>query len=306
VSGRAAKKKADSMDLLLDTICNTFGGVLFIALLVVMLVQTSPAHLDATATNDSELNQQSGFLKRELSSLKADIDRLEAARSGQLRTLAALAPDEVRRLLEDRARQEERKSILQAEELRLNALISAMSTDIVASRDASAKVKANLQKTLSEVERLSNRLRLLKDSKVKELRTPVAKPPGLKAEVALVVQYGRLYVWHRYDAMGNRRGLNTDDFLTTRRSAEGLETTPRPTHGVPVSDAPQSRREISEVLRRFNPARCYPHFVVRPDSFDEFQMVRDVALELGFEYRLTPLEADTSIRDRGGRGGVVQ
>ena len=36
---RRRSRKQDSLELLLDTICNTFGGVLFIAILVVMLLQ---------------------------------------------------------------------------------------------------------------------------------------------------------------------------------------------------------------------------------------------------------------------------
>ena len=37
---RRSAAKQDSLELLLDTICNTFGGVLFIAILVVQKVNT--------------------------------------------------------------------------------------------------------------------------------------------------------------------------------------------------------------------------------------------------------------------------
>lgn len=36
---RRRTTSADSLELLLDTICNTFGGVLFIAILVVILLR---------------------------------------------------------------------------------------------------------------------------------------------------------------------------------------------------------------------------------------------------------------------------
>ena len=38
---RRQRRVADSLDLLLDTICNTFGGVLFIAMLVMILANLS-------------------------------------------------------------------------------------------------------------------------------------------------------------------------------------------------------------------------------------------------------------------------
>ena len=40
---RPAENPADSLELLLDTICNTFGGVLFIALLVALLTHVPAA-----------------------------------------------------------------------------------------------------------------------------------------------------------------------------------------------------------------------------------------------------------------------
>ena len=45
-----------SLDLLLDTICNTFGGVVFIALLVVLLLRLSPVQqLSASIQSSSKI-----------------------------------------------------------------------------------------------------------------------------------------------------------------------------------------------------------------------------------------------------------
>jgi hypothetical protein len=45
-----------SLDLLLDTICNTFGGVVFIALLVVLLLRLSPIkQLSASVQSSSKI-----------------------------------------------------------------------------------------------------------------------------------------------------------------------------------------------------------------------------------------------------------
>jgi len=45
-----------SLDLLLDTICNTFGGVVFIALLVVLLLRLSPIkQLSASVQSSSAI-----------------------------------------------------------------------------------------------------------------------------------------------------------------------------------------------------------------------------------------------------------
>ncbi|HVJ68507.1 MAG TPA: hypothetical protein VM510_11005 [Caulifigura sp.] len=305
--GRASKKKSDSMDLLLDTICNTFGGVLFIALLVVMLVQTSPASREQlSSTNEPSIDQRRAQLIRELNELNDELQQLEAARGGQLRTLASLAPEEQKRLLDERRDKENRAQGLRLEQAGLEALLPRIANDISAKHAAADVAKADLVRAQTEVDRLEKELAAAKAAKVKELRTPLAKRPGVRREIAFVIQYGRLYVWHRYDSMGNRLGLNTEDFLVIGKSSEALETTPRPTRGVPITITPASRAELASVIRRFNRDRHYPAFVVRPDSYDDFEVVRDVAVELGFEYRLLPQEADSTLVDRGGSGGFVQ
>jgi len=44
---RASTSDVSSLDLLLDTICNMFGGILLMAILVVVLTQTSASHFSA-------------------------------------------------------------------------------------------------------------------------------------------------------------------------------------------------------------------------------------------------------------------
>ena len=157
--GRASKKKSDSMDLLLDTICNTFGGVLFIALLVVMLVQTSPAgRSQASPVRDSNSAEQIAQRRGELASLTDELARVQAARSGQLRTLASLAPDEMRRLLEERGAKEVRAQSLGEERTRLEALVARLADGASAARSTAAAAKADLQRSQAELDRLQKEL----------------------------------------------------------------------------------------------------------------------------------------------------
>jgi hypothetical protein len=307
VRTRASRKKSDSMDLLLDTICNTFGGVLFIAILVVMLVQSSPATSETTQRVQDPVHlEQFSQLTDELSQLADELQRLQDAREGQQRTMSALAPEAMQALLADRRDREQTTARLRAEQARLESLIAALGTAIASIQTQSVQSQASLEKTLADVERLKRELATAKASRVKELRTPIARRPSLTREAAFVLQYGRLYLWHRYDAAGNRQGLNTDDFLVLKRTNDGVETTPRPTRGIPLIDSPQTRAALSEAFRRFRRERHHLTFAVRPDSYAEFQIARNAAIDLGFEYRLMPLEEGGSVRDRGGTGGVVQ
>ena len=133
---------------------------------------------------------------------------------------------------------------------------------------------------------------------------PVVRPAQGKQEIALVLRYGRLYVWHKYGPGYVRLGLNTDDFVVLSGDSDGLSTRPKPTAGIAINETAASREAVRQLLRRFDKQVCYLAVVVRPDSYATFRHLRDQAIGLGFEYRLMPVETDTPIADRGGSGPV--
>ena len=143
-------------------------------------------------------------------------------------------------------------------------------------------------------------------SRTAEARLPIMRPPGARQEIGLVLRYGRLYVWHRYDQFHNRQGLNTDDFVIVGEEDGGILTAPKPTGGIPLDDSASSKDAIRRMLRQFDPRTCYLVPIVRPDSFAAFARFRDVALELGFNYRLMPVETNSPVVDRGGSATGVQ
>ena len=75
---RKAASSGDSLDLLLDTICNTFGGILFIAMLVVLL--TNQLSRDAaTAAPNAESSRALRRLRGELTESQSRLTKLRQA-----------------------------------------------------------------------------------------------------------------------------------------------------------------------------------------------------------------------------------
>ena len=99
---------------------------------------------------------------------------------------------------------------------------------------------------------LGEQLAADRDSRRQESRTPKLRGSGFKTYVGLVLQYGRLCVWHRYDAAGNRLGLNTDEFIMLEETADGVVTTPRPSAGIDVDGTAASSAAIRMRLREFS------------------------------------------------------
>ena len=78
---------AGSLDMLLDTMCNTFGGVCFIALLVAILSAMLPK--DATPQEDAEPDVQKLVEDERLAQLQRRRDELKAAAQLQIDLLEA-------------------------------------------------------------------------------------------------------------------------------------------------------------------------------------------------------------------------
>ena len=86
--------KQDSLELLLDTICNTFGGVLFIAIMVVMLLQNAGQGPETVvpAPSPEELEART----EQLATLSAEVLRQQQIQASQTSLVDSLVPDTVR------------------------------------------------------------------------------------------------------------------------------------------------------------------------------------------------------------------
>ena len=300
---RAAKQ--DSLELLLDTICNTFGGVLFIAILVVMLLQQTgkgvspPPPVTVPPEKLHDLSQQ-------ITELTAELIRLKANRESQISIVESFSTEEVRELIQRRRELAAKETELQVKANELLAQNAILAARVEADRAENSKVKQDLDDALREKQQTQTVLENARKSRTAEARLPIMRPPGARQEIGLVLRYGRLYVWHRYDQFHNRQGLNTDDFVIVGEEDGGILTAPKPTGGIPLDDSAPSKEAIRRLLRQFDPRTCYLVPIVRPDSFAAFARFRDVALELGFNYRLMPVETNSPVVDRGGSATGVQ
>ncbi|WP_373649718.1 hypothetical protein [Schlesneria sp. DSM 10557] len=310
---RRRAPKQESLELLLDTICNTFGGVLFIAILVVMLLQQTTDNPSQPASDSQPTSDIVPVPEEEVESLKTQLEtaisslsRLRENRDSQELVMQAFAPKEIQTLLEQRRKITSRQEAIQAEVDQLladNTLLTARVETLQAENES---VKDELEEAKKQLNEAEARLVEERNSRQVEARLPIVRSTLGKQEIGLVLRYHRLYVWHKYGPDFERLGLNDNDFVVIGEESDGLVTRPKPTSGVPLNEDAGSREAIRAVLRKFKPQSCYFAVIVRPDTYGDFRYLRDEIIALGFEYRLMPLNDDSPVTDRGGTGGKVQ
>lgn len=292
-----------SMDLLLDTITNTFGGVLFLAILVAILLQITGHEVEQPEKpqiSEAELRS----LETKLSSTVATLDTLARAVEAQDANCLTLAPPDTKHQLEEMQRLRIQRDQLVRERLAALEKISSTQADIRHIQKEISQLDEDLKKATQEQASTLMALKSEIQSRTQTARLPSARST-YKNEVALILRYGHLYVLHRYDANGYRQ-LNTDDMVVISEGASETQVTPKPYAGIAVSDASQAKVALAGPLGRFDPQTEYFAIGVWRDSFDQFVYLKHVLVQLGFNYRLLPIKEGGKIIEANVKNPLVQ
>lgn len=301
-----------SLELLLDTITNTFGGVLFLAILVSLLLRTaSPtASSQSAAAAAISVSEQAAYEVR-LVDLQDQLARLQRPRTPDLASVSDSQPDtskeEAERLsAELAAAVHERATIAlhtaasqREREAAMEEIARLVDRRAVAAEQLS-RAKAAMNAAMAESKRLVQaRLTLERNSKPTTIEQTVGMPTlreTQKQQVAVLLRFGRLYMTHRWKD-GVRLGPNPDHFVVTPGTPPVAR--PKPGAGIAVS-AETVTSELRRLLRPFPEARWVVAVVVFHDSFVEFQILKQAIVEAGYEYNPIPVEPGGSVVDAGG------
>ena len=92
----------DSLELLLDTICNIFGGIILMAILVIIQTQASAGRLLMSASLAPDTTLQFSKLRFECALLQQSIQEIEEQKKDLINTYKATASPVTETLLESR------------------------------------------------------------------------------------------------------------------------------------------------------------------------------------------------------------
>lgn len=184
---RRTSTDAGSLDMLLDTMCNTFGGVCFIALMVAILSASLPADEADEETGVSEqmiVNREAARLSRERDELKAALAIQEAfVSSGTNREARALSAAQLSGGIASNATA---LAKLKKEKAELEDALAKVTTDI----SYSTREASRLARLLKEME---ERLGSPANMKNRPMRTPVERELDEYDPVSVWIRNGRLY-----------------------------------------------------------------------------------------------------------------
>lgn len=268
---RALTRLHDSsnLELLLDTMCNAFGGVMFVAILLAVLSQFT--EISANPRDASAMLHLKRLEARRVE-LRAVVQRLLQAQRQQDTLVSTLQEDPggaltttLRSLLISNTKEAERHSELgksaEKAKARLNAAVSELT-----------KLRGEIDE-LREKTRIALRIaKAAREKRTRELRLPKLHP-SRNIPYFIAVRWNRLYIMTKdsraieYKEVGNSRVF-----------------TPIAERGVNLKGRWMTSDEILRIRRDVSPTRYSLQFAVWPDSYAAFVPVRDYFVDAGYDY----------------------
>ncbi len=270
-----------SLELLLDTICNTFGGVLFISMLVVVLLNMSSE--DAADVPPEEVQQARLVeLQRELQKAQAELVTLRSAVQRFDSVRSDFVTEESIRLAKSlrASRLELSRSVEQK-----NSIADAVADAQIASNEISqtlADQKQELEETREQLAAATFELDRQVKSRSRKLTLPTAK--AWEGDVA------SFYLTRQTLCAIHDPNLNYHP-TECRRSRESgtVYFDPVVSDGLRIDPDVDDTSRLAAKLRPYGPGRQLLRFWVSPDSHGAFAAVHRTAKELGFRIEIVLL-----------------
>ncbi len=303
---RRLPEQSDSLEMLLDTMCNLFGGIILIALMISLLAKDT--EISKTIT-DADIKAKE-MLEKKLQQAKEELKQAQMFNQKLAAQLGDPGRSEQIKLLERREdaadTYEEMKKELQAAQEKLVQTAESveqmeqMKKEREAETELMAKQQEEEQKKsaelAAELEDIQKRLTQEMNQRIRKLRLP-QEHQTTKEPVEMLVRYGRVYPVQLY-ARGASSGFNSG-MINLQTAGEDLrELKPIPGKGV---DPANNLRGLVNYYQQL-PRNAYLVFRVYGDSFGQFNTAKEAATRMGVELSWAPLEDDARIMMGFGSG----
>lgn len=273
---------ADSLELLLDTICNTFGAVIFISMLVAILVQRGPAETPVAEQVDPETRVKE--TEQQIEAAKERLRVLTLQQHQQEVVTSRFSSSESIELATELKRNNDAIVILTNQEAEASSDIHQTLGQIVQLEQRHEKAKADYQTTKDELSNFQQQL-----TEQQQLVGRTARIPRLrkttKDSVVYALDDGRLFQ------------VTTKDLRIDTTDCERLDVDQkivirlRPTAGIPIL-LKGSNDAAKQKFRGMSTKDFFIQLFVARDSFEQFLPLKDAIVAAGYEYEVRIMDGD--------------
>ncbi len=285
------KKPHDSLYMLLDTMCDAFGGIILLAVLVVLLTSNERNQAAAAADTQETLRRRITLAETNLHE-SLDLSASLQARVGAGGWQKQIALLGSRKELQEQLRQIRGAVARDSEELDAASAadpserLKLIEAQLAAAQARKAEARNRLDSDEENAKRLQQRRTALQGqiaAKFNELQRPLRLPKEYqtgKRVSYFIARYGRIYPCRNADLSRNETDLTWSSHLD--------DETAQPIRGKGID--PANARELQSYLDSQSKDDIYAAFCVFEDSFPAFIRARQLVVASGFAYGWEPFQ----------------
>jgi len=276
-----------SFDLLLDTMCNTFGGVVFIALLLVILSHAmGPSAADGKQLDNrsrkelmaAEQNAELRQLQQQVRILTNILQKMVVPPSTNQSVAPKLATNDdnakTNAILRAEIKSQEEELARMREEIEKNKLLI----------NGNLNNRTNLEHQIAQLEK---DLQTATNRESRILRFPRLHKTT-KRTVFMGIKNGKLYpVSDISHATLSDRDYDTT-FVVVERGPNHVTVSLKPNCGQQIRSGAEREGVFLQMLSNINATYEHISFAVFPDSYAEFNYVKNIIIQKRLEYIWQP------------------
>ena len=298
---RRSNVQSSSLDLFLDTICNAFGGIMFLSILISVLLQfrgnDSAVKLDQPTISEAESQQ----IEDRLSKLQSERLELVATIASLEKSMVGEDQTEVLELQSRLAQSEKQREQMVKEQIKMSQHIRNVETRIRDQRQELNELDQRLMDASASLVDKSNAVDEALDSREQKMELPKVRSTT-KGNIIFMMRYGKLYLVT--DLTNPIRAGYFSAHVSENTSFGVTRIRPRPNAGWDLS-RPIDVSEFERLVSGSPASSTFFSCAVWPDSFEQFGILKERLLRLGYDYQLLPVdEVDDLPIGRGGGGSV--
>lgn len=277
-------KSEESLDLLLDTLCNVFGGIILISCLLALLTSNQPVRPKNEGTdsdgNGRFLAERLEAATKERAGLQTILDKIKAQGNEDIQKL--LVERDQLRATQNRLRQaaaeehvDDRSNNDPVGDLtKLRSEVKALDLKIIDGKARTQAARANEKDLASKLQRLKTQIDETEAKRVEYVRFP-KEHRASKNSFNIILKYGEVFPLSHTD------GRNFEGVTRVPPEEETFTAIPKKEEGW---DLVKDRAAILEMLASCKQGGVYIAIYVYPDSFETFRSLKELILSTGLEY----------------------
>jgi hypothetical protein len=297
---RFSQSDGDSLELLLDTLCNVFGGVVLIACLLAIIPRASlpPPLLPVEMATSEMTERRISTAKSEIKQLDAKINELSQAIDPSKSELLARRESLRRTLAEVKSQRQEmddqkiteaeaRATVAQVNPNDLQRKLDQIQTQVLRMENLVKSEDQKIQFLEERLKQLSDESAVLGKAKVQAVRFPRERTKNA-SPFPIIVRHGQVY-----PLVIGKSLANNDALIRSKTSDEGaIRVEPIKGKGMTL---PESHSTLSTTLKAAAAEKTYISIYLYSDSFGAFQDLKNAIIDAKISYGLEFMENESSL-----------